>query len=178
MSLRQSDTQAMRASATILLLPASHSFVCGFVTQHPSNGRPSSAGGAGIHGATNHVSANRAPSNAHVDSHPSSTSLLLSEYLDDESSYAFFQQRTSPSLSNPNKYTLKDDDKRDVVRKWLLFHLPKLKPRDVEEYTKVLMGDGFDSAEMLTEVRGDDLGFMKVVSGVVLQMHSSALFML
>lgn len=65
-----------------------------------------------------------------------------------------------------------------MVRKWLLFHLPKLKPRDVEEYTKVLMGDGFDSAEMLTEVRGDDLGFMKVVSGVVLQMHSSALFML
>jgi hypothetical protein len=85
------------------------------------------------------------------------------QYLDDEASYAFFQPRTESSLSTP-PLPSDHDDKSSVVRKWLLFHLPKLKPQDVEVYTKVLMGDGFDSEEMLLEVREEDLDFMKVVS--------------
>ena len=84
-------------------------------------------------------------------------------HLDDESSYAFFQPRTQTSLSTPSKRQ-DQDNKRDVVRRWLLFHLPKLKPKDVEVYTKALMGDGFDSEEMLMEVVEEDLEFMKVVS--------------
>jgi hypothetical protein len=86
------------------------------------------------------------------------------EYLDDEASYAFFQPRTESSLSTPPLPSDPTDDKSSVVRRWLLFHLPKLKPQDVEVYTKVLMGDGFDSEEMLLEVREEDLDFMKVVS--------------
>lgn len=50
-----------------------------------------------------------------------------------------------------------------MVRQWLLYHLPKLKPKDVEIYTKRLVEDGFDSGEMLEEVVEDDLEFMKVV---------------
>lgn len=88
-------------------------------------------------------------------------------HLDDESSYAFFQPRTQVSLSTPQSKL--ERDKRDVVRRWLLFYLPKLKPKDVEVYTKALMGDGFDSEEMLMEVVEEDLDFMKVVRFVYVE---------
>ena len=54
-------------------------------------------------------------------------------------------------------------DKLNAAKRWLLFHLPKLQPCHVEDYAKKLVGDGFDSAEMLGEVVVDDLDLMKVV---------------
>ena len=71
----------------------------------------------------------------------------------------------SESYSTPSRHrsASNGEDKLDVVKRWLLFHLPKLQPRHVEDYAKKLVGDGFDSAEMLREVVVDDLDFMKVV---------------
>eukprot|EP00804_Cyclotella_cryptica_P029508 CCRYP_011308-RA/>CCRYP_011308-RA protein AED:0.06 eAED:0.06 QI:213/1/0.66/1/1/1/3/0/1648 len=78
-----------------------------------------------------------------------------------------FQSRTD-SLSTPLHADSNDQDetdrqaKLDVVKRWLLFHLPKLQPRDVEIYSKRFVEDGFDSAETLWEVVEEDLDFMKV----------------
>ena len=72
----------------------------------------------------------------------------------------------SESYSTPRRHrsAVDGEDKLDAAKRWLLFHLPKLQPRHVEDYAKKLVGDGFDSAEMLREVVVDDLDFMKVVS--------------
>ncbi|KAL7490072.1 hypothetical protein ACHAW6_015784 [Cyclotella cf. meneghiniana] len=84
-----------------------------------------------------------------------------------------FESR-SESLSTPPPTNTNDQDengthaKQDVVKRWLLFHLPKLQPRDVEIYSKRLVEDGFDSAETLREVVEEDLDFMKVAHQRVL----------
>ena len=86
-------------------------------------------------------------------------------YLDDEASNAFFQKRTSSSLSTPSSLqTNANNQRNEVVRRWLLFYLPRLKPHDVEIYTREFIKDGFDTEEMLDVVVEEDLEFMKVVS--------------
>jgi hypothetical protein len=65
-----------------------------------------------------------------------------------------FESRTE-SLSTPPLTNTNDRDengrnaKQDVVKRWLLFHLPKLQPRDVDIYSKRLVEEGFDAAETL-----------------------------
>ena len=88
-------------------------------------------------------------------------------YLDDEASNAFFQKRTSSSLSTPSLQTNENHQRNEAVRRWLLFYLPRLKPHDVEMYTRGFIKDGFDTEEMLDVVVEEDLEFMKVVSYVI-----------
>jgi hypothetical protein len=82
----------------------------------------------------------------------------------------------SESYSTPRRHRSASDggDKLDAAKRWLLFHLPKLQPRHVEDYAKKLVGDGFDSAEMLREVVVEDLDFMKVVRVHVLFVGAAA----
>jgi hypothetical protein len=49
----------------------------------------------------------------------------------------------------------------EVLKDWLLSHLPDLQRDDVATYTMQLIEDGFDSLDMLAELTEDDLQFMK-----------------
>lgn len=47
------------------------------------------------------------------------------------------------------------------LKYWFLAHLPHLEESDIEMYSRQLVDDGFDSFEMIDELKIDDLNFMK-----------------
>lgn len=74
---------------------------------------------------------------------------------------------TAPAMAKqPSTLTEKNTKNHSSIHqnvsKWLMLNLPHLHADDVEEYTRCLIDDGFDSEEfILEELREDDLNFMK-----------------
>ena len=47
------------------------------------------------------------------------------------------------------------------LKYWFLAHLPQLEESYITQYSRQLIDDGFDSFEMIDELKRDDLNFMK-----------------
>lgn len=65
------------------------------------------------------------------------------------------------SLSDQQDVYLTNEKSYEEVERWLLTHLPRLQKEDVVRYCGCLIEDGFDSMDMLGDVREEDLHFMK-----------------
>ena len=101
--------------------------------------------------------------------------LLRLPYLDEESIVAYTEQLIEDGFdSNEMLGELMEEDISFMaspdrlllaffmdLKYWFLAHLPHLEESDIEMYSRQLVDDGFDSFEMIDELKIDDLNFMK-----------------